>query len=577
MNESLLWRAYTAVTADPVNVFFLVVTAIVLFAALAAAPRDHDRHQAFARAAPGLLTSLGVLGTFVGIFIGLVDFDVSKIDDSVPKLLAGMKIAFATSILGMGSGILVKLVHQRFAPMPKEEANDVTGKDLVRGLAEIRESVDKVRTCIAGDADGSMVTQVQKLRTAVMDGNRDTLEELRTFGRQLAENNAKMFIDALRETIRDFNEKLSEQFGENFKELNVAVGRLLEWQERYKAHVDIVEDRFKAALAGIEANRAAVAEIADKAASIPATMQGLERLLSALDETNGEIQQRLEAFAAMRQQALEAFPVIEQRVLQLTDGFSGVVMRSVEATERSVVAQQERLGQATSALAGAVEKNIADITASVEAQEKALMGVAQGYEKLREDTQTVVITVGTEVGAALGGINASLVGFVEAQEANLQEITAATTQHIGSVVEQQRLWSQDIQAGFDKLKDETAEIIDRLEGEMERAFKRLALEMKNATDAQAVQIRDLAQRQSEANAMLVDDMRKQFSSSLKETEKHLIDSVATFDRAMQEEITRVMETMGSHLASLSGKFVDDYTPLTDRLREVVRIAQKVDA
>jgi hypothetical protein len=38
----------------------------------------------------------------------------------------------------------------------------------------------------------------------------------------------------LKDVIREFNEKISEQFGENFKHLNDALGQILVWQERYR-------------------------------------------------------------------------------------------------------------------------------------------------------------------------------------------------------------------------------------------------------------------------------------------------------------------------------------------------------
>ena len=36
---------------------------------------------------PSLLVSLGLLGTFWGIFIGLAEFDSQQISESIPKLL----------------------------------------------------------------------------------------------------------------------------------------------------------------------------------------------------------------------------------------------------------------------------------------------------------------------------------------------------------------------------------------------------------------------------------------------------------------------------------------------------------
>ena len=57
---------------------------------------------------PSRIASLGVLGTFIGITIGLLGFDENNIDTSVPILLSGMQTAFITSITGMIGSILMK-------------------------------------------------------------------------------------------------------------------------------------------------------------------------------------------------------------------------------------------------------------------------------------------------------------------------------------------------------------------------------------------------------------------------------------------------------------------------------------
>ena len=50
---------------------------------------------------PNLLSTLGVLGTFLGITIGLIGFDPADLDNSIPILLDGLKTAFWTSLTGM--------------------------------------------------------------------------------------------------------------------------------------------------------------------------------------------------------------------------------------------------------------------------------------------------------------------------------------------------------------------------------------------------------------------------------------------------------------------------------------------
>ena len=49
------------------------------------------------------IVSLGVLGTFIGIAIGLFHFDVTQIKESMPILLGGLKTAFITSGVGIDS------------------------------------------------------------------------------------------------------------------------------------------------------------------------------------------------------------------------------------------------------------------------------------------------------------------------------------------------------------------------------------------------------------------------------------------------------------------------------------------
>ncbi|GEA51414.1 hypothetical protein VIN01S_22180 [Vibrio inusitatus NBRC 102082] len=56
---------------------------------------------------PALLTSIGITGTFLGITIGLSDFDISggstALMDSAVTLIMGMRTAFITSLFGLGS------------------------------------------------------------------------------------------------------------------------------------------------------------------------------------------------------------------------------------------------------------------------------------------------------------------------------------------------------------------------------------------------------------------------------------------------------------------------------------------
>ena len=182
-----------------------------------------DRPSLIASASPALLTTIGVLGTFVGIFIGLVNFDVGNIDKSVPLFLEGMKVAFVTSILGMGSAVFLRVTY---AAVPRKALAESVGPE-----------------------------EIYSVLTDIRDGQNSALSEFRQFAETMAEDNSKALIEALEQAIRDLNTHiylLNEQFGENYKQLNEAVGALLSWQDQYKDHVEKLTDQFQRSLDGIE-------------------------------------------------------------------------------------------------------------------------------------------------------------------------------------------------------------------------------------------------------------------------------------------------------------------------------------
>ena len=188
-----------------------------------------DRPSLIASASPALLTTIGVLGTFVGIFIGLVNFDVGNIDKSVPLLLEGMKVAFVTSILGMGSAVFLRVTY---AAVPRKALAESVGPE-----------------------------EIYSMLTDIRDGQNSALSEFRQFAETMAEDNSKALIEALEQAIRDLNTHiylLNEQFGENLKQLNEAVGALLSWQDQYKDHVEKLTDQFQRSLDGIESETRSV-------------------------------------------------------------------------------------------------------------------------------------------------------------------------------------------------------------------------------------------------------------------------------------------------------------------------------
>lgn len=69
----------------------------------------------FNSAMPGTLTGLGILGTFIGLSLGLASFsgnDIYTISDNVGPLLSGMKVAFHTSVYGIFFSLIYTFIYR---------------------------------------------------------------------------------------------------------------------------------------------------------------------------------------------------------------------------------------------------------------------------------------------------------------------------------------------------------------------------------------------------------------------------------------------------------------------------------
>jgi hypothetical protein len=66
-----------------------------------------------------------------------------------------------------------------------------------------------------------------------------------------------------------------------------------------------------------------------------------------------------------------------------------------------------------------------------------------------------------------------------------------------------------------------------------------------------------------------------FNNHLEELTGKTVKQVSILDAALTEELKKSLESLGRQLAALSDKFVKDYSPLTDKLRDLVSMAKEL--
>jgi len=257
------------------------------------------------QAIPSLMTSSGILGTFLGIFIALagLDFGPEQINDSIQSLLMGMETAFVTSLLGLAFAIVFKVL---VPTQRRSQSQDLT------------EHLDAIKQAIAGEGDSSLVTQMQKLRDENRDGFtkldglsetiRDALvKNLENLTQEIRDIIGKQLGESLQTLITNIEEALINQFGKTFVEFNEATQALKKWQEDHRQQVEQLTTAFETAAQGIE-------KIQEDCGRIPQTMESLRPILDSANSQIAELTERLKAFAEIRQQAEGAFPAIKQNL-----------------------------------------------------------------------------------------------------------------------------------------------------------------------------------------------------------------------------------------------------------------------
>ena len=322
------------------NIFIVLTASIFIIAVIFELTRKHGNFTAHA---PVLLTSIGILGTFIGISIGLVNFDTKNIDGSISELLAGMKTAFFTSLFGMSFSILFKII-QSLSRISEKSLKD--SNDPLEILFQQASSLKLLVNSIGGESDTSILSQFKLLRGDINDNSKNMLriqqeagnliqnlnelatdqkasfqkfseelwETLQDFADILSKSATETIIDALRQVIVDFNKNLTEQFGENFKELNSAVHELVVWQENYKEQIALMTEQYKLGVTSLSATEASVKQISENTQAIPTSMEKLNSIMQVNQNQLEELENHLAAFKDMRDKAVEAVPVIKEQV-----------------------------------------------------------------------------------------------------------------------------------------------------------------------------------------------------------------------------------------------------------------------
>ena len=138
--------------------------------------------------------------------------------------------------------------------------------------------------------------------------NSELILAFKEFSNYMLEENSKAFIEALNKTIRDFNINLVETFGSNFKQLNEAVAKLLDWQEHYKDTIELTTENQKTIFNSFRNIEIELDNFNQKTKGINTVVSELSLATKEALEQNYRLNDSLEVIAQLDNQVKELLP-----------------------------------------------------------------------------------------------------------------------------------------------------------------------------------------------------------------------------------------------------------------------------
>ena len=159
------------------------------------------------------IISIGVLGTFIGIFLGLILFNTKEISSSIPTLLDGLKTAFLTSIEGMFFSIFltIKSIKEgKDIPKVSIEEIDIKLKELNSNQKNLLHKIDKLDTFLEVSLEVLLkneITRVKKESLNLEQKRKAYHNEILLFIEDFKKELAPTIEEILKNKNKDFNLK----------------------------------------------------------------------------------------------------------------------------------------------------------------------------------------------------------------------------------------------------------------------------------------------------------------------------------------------------------------------------------
>lgn len=285
------------------------------------------------------------------------------------------------------------------------------------------------------------------------------------------------------------------------------------------------------------------------------TVADLNNAIVALNENLNELrsENRQNSASMLESQRSYQAQMVDANTSALTDAITTVM---TEFNSRIEVQYGENFHKFNESLGRLLEwqqnysVQLQDMLKAQESSKDVIQHASRSYEEMISHSREF-----NKVAASLG----ELLGGLEQQTSNLEGYLSGLSGLVGQASE-----------GLPALSDYVSELTVKLKDSIEENNRSLTQVLTQAA-------RDITQTVEQVNlglAQSVNDAHSGLAQHVESMTEKTSTHMQMLDESMEKELTQALQTFGYQLTALSEKFVNDYMPLTDRLREILTLAEK---
>ena len=351
--------------------------------------------------------------------------------------------------------------------------------------------------------------------------SRELITAFKEFATYMAEENSKAFIEALNKTIKDFNNNLIESFGSNFKQLNEAVIKLVDWQEHYKETIESTTENQRVIFDSFTGIEKELQTFSSETKNINSIVTELSTITKESMEQNIKLNETLSVFSELNSHAKELIP----NLVEINNNIDNDI-KTFNSYSNELI---DNLNNFANNLQNNFSQYIDDINRGVKGSTDSIMGIMEDSLKKIENNFDK-------------SLENTYLKLKETSENIFTGIEKFNTDFSNNMKEQLDVFisnNENYSAGINRLVKGTLEAIDESE--------------KN-------------------NSKMIDENLKQIEKLNTELNNHLKVHVENIEKGLQDSLNRSLDSLGEVMAKISDRFAKDYGPLADKLREIVELS-----